>query len=165
MSHAMIGSSLGPGNAVDKRRTNPRADDHCRVTSKTIFTANAAGTTTTLVGANAAPGVADTNVVRRDEKFRLFTAAGVLKEETVFRITAIAVAASTTVTFTPAAAVATVSTDVAKRVTLDDYMDTESMDRRLFEINSTSYSLARLATMTVMDKRYALDIHADGGKL
>lgn len=164
MGHNMIAKNLLP-EGVDKRRFKVGSDDHCHVVGKTIFTANGAGTTTTLVGANAAPGTNDTNTVRRDEKFRLFNAAGTLKEETVFRITGIAVAASTTVTFTPAAAVATASTDFIKRVTLDDYMDVESMDRRLFEINPTSYTAARLQQMCVSDKQYALAIENDRDRL
>src|SRR6266536_2435873 len=104
MSQNMTGTRFRP-NYVDKRRLAAPggADQSSKTTGITIFTCNAGGSTTTAVGANAAPGTNDVNVVRRGEAFTLFTAAGVAKEETVFRITGVAVAGSTTVTFTPAA--------------------------------------------------------------
>jgi len=72
---------------VDKRR-KVRDDFESRVVAgPVIFTANATGTTTTIVGANAAPGT-PTNVVRIGEEFKLFNVTtNTLKEETVFSST------------------------------------------------------------------------------
>ena len=112
MPRHMVGAGLDFAY-VDKRKVaNPGSpgDSFTHESGPTIFTANAGGTTTTLVGANATPGAANTNVIRVGEKFRLVNAAGVAKVETVFTVTNVVVAGSTTVTFTPAAKVATVST-------------------------------------------------------
>lgn len=70
-------------------------------------TSNAGGTTTTLVCANASTSLAI------GDKFHLYTTADAPKEYTVFTVTNVVVAGSTTVTFTPAAAVATASTNRA----------------------------------------------------
>jgi hypothetical protein len=135
---------------VDKRRQ--RSDDfESRVVSgPAAFTANAGGTTTTIVGANAVPST-DVNCIRIGDEFKLFTTAGVLKEEKVFRVTAIAVAASTTVTFTPAAAVATASGDNCREVGL--YLSHGEKDRRLLALGFTQ---ARINTLTENDKDYQL---------
>lgn len=159
MAEIMMDNPLG---VVDKRRV-PVDDQAHHAEGNTVFTGNAAGTTTTLVGANAAPGTNDNNVMRRGDKFKLFTSAGVLKEEKVFRVTDIAVAASTTVTFTPAAAAATASGDIARLVTYDNYMDNDNIDRRLTAINATSYSAERLRQMTRNDKIFALRSEDDPG--
>jgi hypothetical protein len=141
----------------DKRKAGVRQDGHSRITEGTnAFVANAAGTTTTIVGANAAPGTNDDQIVRRNEKFQLFTSAGVLKEETVFRTTTIAVGASTTVTFTPAAAVATASGDRIRLVKFPN--DVDSLDRRLLAIG---YSASRITQMTLNDKIYAVRLADD----
>jgi hypothetical protein len=149
---------------LDKRRSY-RDDFETRiVVSPVVFTANAGGTTTTIVGANADPttGVMGTNVVRIGDEFKLFTAAGVLKEEKVFRITTVAVAGSTTVTFTPAAAVATISTDTMKLVASTNQGSTGEMDRRLVQLG---YLAARVATLTENDKQYQIRISDDPGSL
>lgn len=146
---------------ADKRRTGAGADSDTHVSGGYIFTANAAGTTTTIVGANAAPAT-PTNVVRIGEKIRLFNSSDVLKAETVHRVTAVAVAGSTTVTFTPAAAVATASGDKAALVSINDYMDMESMDRRLAALN---YTAAQIASMTYNDKVYAMRVSGDASSL
>jgi hypothetical protein len=144
---------------IDKRRNS--SDSNTRVTRGiALFTANGAGTTTTLVGANAAPGTDDTNVIRRGEKFRLFTSAGVLKQETVFTVTGVAVAASTTVTFTPAASGATASGDVARQVGVSDLTSQATMDARLLALN---YSQANIDRMTENDKVFAIRTHDDPG--
>jgi aspartate aminotransferase-like enzyme len=124
-----------------------------QVTGPVMFTANAGGTTTTIVGANATPAT-NTNVIRIGDEFKLFNVTtNTLKQETVFRVTAVAVAGSTTVTFTPAAAVATVSGDTAK-LTLSDALDsTGAMDRRLVAIG---FSAAYVAKLTENDKVYAV---------
>lgn len=147
---------------VDKRKAmSTAADPNTHLTTgPTAFTANAGGTTTTIVGANAAPAT-NTNVVRVGDKFRLFAASGALKEEKVFEVTAIAVGASTTVTFTPAAAVATVSTDFIRLTGGSEMSDEENLDSRLTAINATSYTVARLAQMTQNDKIYAIRLESD----
>lgn len=151
---------------VDKRRQfgTPNSDVNTHITTPTTaFTANAPGTTTTLVGANATPGAANTNVIRVGERFRLFAAGAALpKQETVFTVTAVAVAASTTVTFSPAANGATVSTDVAKLVDSDPYSDMAALDSALLAINGgNSYTAARLNQMTANDKIWALRQETD----
>ena len=163
MTHQLgvVGEVLG---YVDKRR-GFRDDFETRVVgSPAAFTANAGGTTTTLVGANADPttGVIGTNVMRLGDEFKLFTAANVLKQETVFRVTVIAVAGSTTVTFTPAANVATISTDVAKLVGVVNQYSNGEVDRRLVQLGFTA---ARVATMTENDKAYQIRISDDPGSL
>ena len=146
---------------VDKRRKY-RDDFETRVVSgPVVFTTNAIGTTTTLVGANATPST-NTNQMRLDEEFKLFTGAGVLKEETVFRVTAVAVAGSTTVTFTPAAAVATASGDTVKLVGASNIYSSADMDRRLVALGFTA---ARVATMTENDKAYQIRVSDDPGSI
>lgn len=164
MPRHMVGAGLDFAY-VDKRKVakpGSPGDSFTHESGAVIFTANAGGSTTTLVGANAAPGTNDVNVIRRGEKFRLVNAAGVAKEETVFKVTNVAVAASTTVTFTPAAAVATVSTDAAKQVNSDILSDENALDTYLLTVNGgASYTQARLESMTQNDKIYAARLHAD----
>lgn len=155
-----IGEAIAPGY-VDKRRTTRDENESRIVTGPVLFTANATGTTTTIVGANATPAT-NTNVIRIGDEFKLFTAAGVLKQETVFRVTAVAVAGSTTVTFTPAAATAPVSTDTARLVRSDDLASSGNMDRRLVTLGFTS---ARVATLSENDKMYQLRTSDDPGSL
>lgn len=160
MTH-QLGTSSVPGY-VDKRRTY-RDDFETRVVAgPVVFTANGAGTTTTIVGANAAPGT-NTNVVRIGDEFKLFNVtSGTLKEETVFRITGVAVAGSTTVTFSPAAAVATVSGDTMKLVGFSNLHSNGEKDRRLVELGFTA---ARISTMSENDKAYQLRVSDDPGSL
>lgn len=132
------------------------ADRELRSVGETVFTANAAGTTTTLVGADASIGTG-TNVLRIGEKFKLHTSGDVEKENKVFRVTGLSSSTgTTTVTFTPAAAAATASGDKAKLVSLEDFKDIESLNRRLTAIDSSRYTAARLEQMTTNDKIYAL---------
>lgn len=145
-------------NFVDKRRaTSVSADDKTHNLARSIaaFTANVGGTTTTIVGANAAPGANDNNIIRRGERFQLFTGAGVKKEETVFEVTGIAVAASTTVTFIPAAAVVTANGDVARVVGLNDITDIEGLTSRLSVLG---YTDSQINLMTVNDMQYAVQV-------
>lgn len=157
----LLGPTLDIG-FVDKRKAGggkATADGFTHIQSRYILaTANGAGSTTTLVCANATPGTetATTNVVRIGDNFRLYTAAGVLKEETVFTVTGVAVAGSTTITFAPAAAGATASTDIARMVGLDGIEDTESIDAALTKLSSTTYTAAVLRQMNVNDKVFAL---------
>lgn len=143
-------------NFVDKRKAMSSTGDgssHNSMRSVAAFTANGAGTTTTIVGANAAPGTNDNNVIRRGEEFQLFTSGGVKKEETVFSVTGVAVAGSTTVTFTPAAAVATASGDVARLVGLHDISTNEDLNARLVTLG---YTDAQINSMNQNDKIYAI---------
>lgn len=161
MAQNLLGATIDNG-FIDKRRAiTAKADSNIHITTQLVLgTANAIGTTTTLVTANAAPAT-NTNMARVGDAFRLFNTSGVLKEETVFRITGIAVAASNTVTFTPAAAAATAVGDFAKQVTVDTIKDEDSLDRALTAFNATTYSVSRLSLMTQNDKVYALRLELD----
>jgi hypothetical protein len=149
---------------VDKRRTYKNDFESRVLAGPVAFTANAGGTTTTIVGANADPttGFIGTNVMRMGDEFKLFTTAGVLKEETVFRVTAMAVGASTTVTFTPAAAVATISTDTCRLSGSMNQYSTGELDRRLVQLG---FSATRIATLTENDKQYQIRISDDFGSI
>ncbi len=161
MPSHQIGNSVALG-FVDKRRTSLTPDFNTRTTrGVALFTANGAGTTTTIVGANAVPNTDDTNVIRRGEKFRLFTSAGVLKQETVFTVSNIAVGASTTVTFTPAATGATASGDVARQVGVSDLVSQLNLETRL--LAAGGYTQAQLDQMTENDKVFALRQKDDPG--
>ncbi len=144
---------------LDKRRTRTDDFESRIVSGPTVFTANAGGTTTTIVGANATPST-DTNTIRIGDEFKLFNSSGALKQETVFRVTVIAVAGSTTVTFTPAAAANTASGDFLREVGL--YLSTGEKDRRLLVLGFTQ---ARINQMTENDKDYQLRISDDPGSL
>jgi hypothetical protein len=151
--------TLAVPNYVDKRRSY-KDDFESRVVSGPVyFTANAGGTTTTLVGAlsNASTAV---NVARIGDEFKIFTAANAVKHETIFRITAIAIAGSQTLTFTPAAPVATVSGDYIREVGLG--LSTGEKDRRLVDLG---YSLGYIAKLTENDKDYQLRTSDDPGSI
>ena len=163
-TQVMLGRSPELGH-VDKRLGRGVTGHNPSVDGAAAFTANGAGTTTTIVGANAAPGTNDANVVRRGEKFKVFTGAGVLKEETVVRVTGVAVAASTTVTFTPALAANTASGDELRPVGGETMEDMESIDRRLTAIDGTLYSANNLLKYTLNDKIFALRNRQDSGGL
>lgn len=146
---------------VDKRRvvnylTASKDDFESHVVGGGVFfTTNALGTTTTAIGANAAPGT-NTNVARIGDEFKLFSGAGVLREEKIFRITAIAVAGSTTLTFTPAAAVAVASGDTLREVGLG-YSSGEK-DRRLADLG---FSATYISKLTENDKDLQLRMSDD----
>jgi hypothetical protein len=144
---------------LDKRRLRQDDFESRVVGGPVFFTTNAGGTTTTAVGANAAPGT-NTNVVRIGDEFKLFTSAGVLKQETSFRVTGVAVAGSTTVTFTPAASVATVSGDTMREVGLG--YSTGEKDRRLVDLG---FSATYVSKLTENDKDFQLRISDDPGSL
>jgi hypothetical protein len=157
MTH-QIGPSGEVAGYVDKRRGYKNdLEVHISAGPHPIFTANAGGTTTTIVGANAAPG-AGTNVVRNGDSFRLFTAAGAVKEETVFTVTGQAVAGSTTVTFSPAAAVATASGDVMRLVGFSNEYSNAATDRRLV---AAGFSALYVSKLTENDKNYQLRVTDD----
>jgi hypothetical protein len=149
---------------VDKRR-GYRDDFETRIVAGSIvFTANASGSTTTIVGANADPttGIVGTNVVRIGDEFKLFTTGNILKQETVFRVTAVAVAGSTTVTFTPAASIATASGDNFKLVGLSNQYSNGEVDRRLVQLGFTAL---RVGTLTENDKLYQIRVSDDPGSI
>jgi hypothetical protein len=160
MTHQI--TPLSTPGYVDKRRSY-RDDFETRIVSgPAVFTANATGTTTTIVGANAAYPAA-TNVMRIGDEFKLFAVTtGALKEEKVFTVTGIAVAGSTTVTYSPASAVAPVSGDTVKLVGISSQNSSAEMDRRLVALGSTA---ARVATMTENDKQYAIRVADDPGSI
>lgn len=146
---------------VDKRKALSAAGDpstHVRSKGIAVFTANGAGTATTIVGANAAPGTNDNNVIRRGDRFVLYNSTPALKEEKVFTVTGVAVAASTTVTFTPAAAANTASGDTARFLGLTDIRDEQSLDARLLTLN---YTQSQINQMSQNDKIYAIRIADD----
>ncbi len=153
---------------VDKRRSaggKAAADSFNHQSTGVLgFTCNGAGSTTTLVGAVTVLNTG-VNVMRIGDTFRLFAGAALVpKEETVFTVTAVG-ATGTPVTFTPAAGVATASGDLAK-ITDNDPFDSEAgLDARLFAINPTSYTAARLTQMTQNDKHYALRLELEGSAL
>lgn len=143
---------------VDKRHKRDDISDR-GIVGRTIYTCNGAGTTSTMVG--AAPDFSTSaNVFRLKDRFKLFTAGGVLLEETVFTITA-SNAGGTSVTFAPLAAVATAATNVARKVSAETIMDQSAMDARLTEINGAYYTTARLLQMTENDKVMALRVLDD----
>ena len=147
---------------IDKRRSYKNDfETHIVAGPNPLATANGAGTTTTFVCANAAPG-AGTNVVRNGDEFQLFTAGGVAKEATIFTVVSQVVAGSTTITFSPAAAVATASTDVMRRVSMDNQASSADMDRRLLALGFTQ---ARINSMTENDKTYQIRTSDDPGSL
>src|SRR4051812_25808255 len=121
-----------------------------------VFIANASGSTTTIVGA-AANLTTSLNVLRIGEKFMLFDSTGKSKEDTVFKVTAHN--GTTTVTFTPAAKVATASGDVAKIVASDATDSMQSLDDAL--IATGKYTQASCDKMTANDKVYALRVETD----
>lgn len=143
---------------VDKRRGLTDTGDRGTL-GRTIYTANAGGTTTTLVGA-ASDLSTSANVFRLKDRFKLFSAGGVLKQETVFTVTA-GTATGTTLTFTPAALVATVSTDFARKLGAETVSDEAAMDARLIEINAGYFTTVRLAQMTLNDKIFAIRVNDD----
>lgn len=147
---------------TDKRVTQGNKNRRQGPVGKIVFTANAGGSTTTIVGANATPST-NTNVVRVGEFVKIYNAAGNPKSDTVHKVTAVAVAASTTVTFSPAASAATVSTDTLRLVTVDQIADSESMDDRLAELDGTTYTATYLSRMTLNDKLHAIRTLSDPG--
>jgi hypothetical protein len=139
---------------IDKFRSGKLtdADDFVAGAAGTIFTANGAGTTTTLVGA-AANLTTSLNCARIGERFVLVTSAGAVKENTVFTVTAHN--GTTTITFTPAAAASTASGDKAVLVSGNAYTDNASLDQKLLAIGGV-YTQAYIDKMTQNDKVYAI---------
>ena len=148
------------GRSVGDPNTH-RAYGKINGVTKEAFVANGAGTTTTIVGADATLA-SSVNVIRVGERFVLQNSSNVEKENTVFTVTGVASAAgTTTVTFSPAAAGATASGDKAVLVASDPYDDNSTLDARLTAISATTFTPARLDTMTQNDKVYALRVMDD----
>lgn len=120
------------------------------------FICTGAGSTTTLVGA-AANLATSLNCLRLGERFKIFNSAGNPKEDTVFTVTAHN--GTTTVTFTPAAAVATASGDTARMVGADAFASSNDLDN--FLINTGVYTQLQLDKMTMNDKIYAVRLALD----
>jgi hypothetical protein len=131
------------------------------------FTANAAGSTTTIVGTNA-----DAVDLAIGDRVRLYNSSNTLKDNKLFTITNEQLdtpgAGSTTFTFTPAATGATASgdyisiaQDISEVTNTGTYADIASLDARLQAINSGVYTQARLNTMTLNDKIFAVKSNDD----
>lgn len=160
MTH-QLGVGELPGY-VDKRRSHLSDFENRMVATAAQFTANAGGSTTTILGADATLGTG-ANVMRIGDEFKLFNSSGVLKQETVFRVTNMASAAgTTTITFTPAAAANTASGDNCRLVGFYNTASTGDKDRALVALGFTA---ARVATMTENDKNYQLRTSLDAGSI
>jgi hypothetical protein len=122
------------------------------------FIATGSGSTTTIVGA-AANLSTSLNCLRLGEKFMLFASTGVAKEDTVFTVTAHN--GTTTVTFSPAAKVATASGDTARITASDALSSMNSMDTFLMSASGGSYSQAAVDKMNANDKQYAFRVAVD----
>lgn len=155
-----IGTSSAP-SYVDKRRSYKDEFESRVVVSPIVFTTSALGSTTSAVGVNAAPSTG-TNVMRLDDEFKICDAAGVVRYETVFRVTAITVAGTTVVTFAPPAPAAVASGDTLRLVQSDSVSSTGNKDRRLAALGfSTNY----ISKMTENDKDYQLRVSDDPGSI
>lgn len=142
------------GSAADSANHYPRGS--AQGANANVFDATGAGSTTTLVGA-AADLTTSKNCLRLGERFMLYTSAGVPKEATVFTCTAHN--GTTTVTFTPAAAVATANGDNARIVGGSAFDSNDSLDNAL--IGTGVYTQAQLDRMTQNDKVYAWRVIRD----
>lgn len=153
---------------VDKRKSSAGssvADDQSRNVGPVVFTANAAGTTTTIVGANATVATGE-NVVRLGDRVKVYNSDGTIQQEQVLTVTGVAADASTTtVTFSPALSAATASGDTLRLVGPPAFVDNDSLDARLNAIDATLYSQANLDKMTQNDKVYALRVEDDPDSL
>jgi len=139
---------------IDKNRTSGAQDQDGAVAQAagTIFTGTGAGTTTTLVGA-AAVLTTSLNCARIGERFILVDSTGKIKESKVFKVTAHN--GTTTITFTPAAAVATANGDKAVLVSGDPFADNASLDQKLLAIGGV-YTQKYIDSLTQNDKVYAV---------
>jgi hypothetical protein len=147
------------GVITDPRRNqdSSKVDSSSHLIGQTIFTANGAGTTTTLVGATAANG---TNAVRPGERGIVYRAGVPLDDGKVVTISGVATGASDTVTFSPALAEATANGDVLKTVTPVAYVDNDSLDERLIALGFTQ---AYVDSLSQNDKVYQIRLSDDAG--
>lgn len=145
-------------NFTDPRRNNPSPDSDAQSVGETIFTANGAGTTTTLVGATQANG---TNAVRVGDKGVIFNASGVAVDSyRVVTVTTVTTGASDTITFSPALTAATASGFTLRSVNPEAYIDNNSLDARLVAAGGC-YTQAYVDGMTQNDKVYAVRLLDD----
>lgn len=153
-----------PGdNKVNDSGTGTKEDFSTRIVDNgLVFSANAAGSTTTIVGADGDP-TTGVNVVRLGERFVLVDANGDIKENTIFTIDSLASATgTTTITFSPAAAEATVGTDEAHLVGTSAQDSVADIDQRLLDLGFTQNTIDQ---MTLNDKQYQLRTSDDPGSL
>lgn len=149
--------------------TDPRRNqDSSKVDSGThkvgpaVFTANAGGTTTTLVGADGvlATGV---NVVRVGERGVIHKSDGSERDGTEVEITGAASATgTTTLTFSPAIDTATASGDTFRPVAVQAFADNASIDDRLLALG---FSQSYIDSMSQNDKVYQVRLKDDPGSL
>jgi hypothetical protein len=149
--------------------TDPRRNqDSSRVDSGThkvgpaIFTANAGGSTTTLVGADGvlATGV---NVIRKGERGVIHKSDGTERDGTEVEITTLASASgTTTLTFSPAIDSATASGDTFHPVANQSFADNASMDDRLLALG---FSQSYIDSLSQNDKVYQIRLSDDAGSL
>jgi len=158
MSHQLSAPTLG---YVDRRR-GYKSDDESHLVGATIFTANAAGTTLTLVGADGALATG-VNVVRVGDEGKIFNSAGVVREEKIVRVIAVASSTgTTTVTFSPTISTNTASGDTLRLVGPSNMYSNAEMDRRLAQLGFTA---SRVAIMTENDKIYQIRQLDDPGSI
>lgn len=144
--------------AVNQNFTDPRENMDSKDTGSrrnlgpVIYTANGAGTTTTLVGAAPASGA---NAVRVGDKGVVFNSSGVAKDNwRVVTVTAVN-AGGTTVTFAPALSANTASGDVLRTNNPQSYADNDALDARLLAIGGV-YTQSYIDTLTQNDKIFAI---------
>jgi len=145
-------------NFTDPRRNNPSPDSDSQSVGEVIFTANATGTTTTLVGATQADGV---NAVRVGDKGVIFNASGVQRDNyRVVTVTGVDTDTSDTITFSPALEAATATGFTLRSVNPEAYVDNTSLDARLVAAGGC-YTQAYVDGMTQNDKVYAVRLLDD----
>lgn len=150
------------GEITDPRRnlSSSKVDSSSHMLGETVATANAAGSTTTLVCLTA--GADGANAVRKGDRVEVVRAGVPLDSGKVVQVTAVAKAANDTITFTPALSVATANGDVMKTVNPTAYNDNDSLDARLIAIGGI-YTQKYVDSMTQNDKMYAIRLNDDAG--
>lgn len=128
------------------------------------FTANAGGSTTTILGPDA-----DATDWFVGDRFRLYTSANVLKQNQLFTVTVKGSGAgTTTLTFTPAASGATASGDyISNAQDISDFganfttfQSWADIDAALIALGG-KFTQAYVNTMTPNDKIHALNMSRD----
>lgn len=155
----MVTQQIGSVNTnwTDPKNNQSNPDSALHTPGKTIYTANAGGSTSTLVGAAPASGA---NAVRVGDKGIIVKADGTPRDGyKVVRVTAVN-AGGTTVTFSPAIGSATVSGDLLKSTGMSDFSDNDSLDARLLAIGGV-YTQAYIDSMTQNDKVFAIRSNDD----
>ena len=150
------------GEITDPRRnlSSSKVDSSSHMLGETVATANAAGSTTTLVCLTA--GADGVNAIRKGDRVAVIRAGVPLDSGKVVQVTAVAKAANDTITFTPALSVATANGDAMKTVNPTAYNDNDSLDARLIAIGGI-YTQKYVDSMTQNDKMYAIRLNDDAG--